>query len=127
MIKQKLLQFAFKNWRELLVIFCLSLIAIKTQMDYRALSKAYEASQEEMRLQISSLRGIHAEEIRQREEALQSYRAAMDRIQQNYLESVAELEKQKEEATAKHIRQFSQDKGALGNEIVNTYGFELVE
>jgi LPS sulfotransferase NodH len=126
-IKEKLLQLILKNWKELLVIVSLSLVAVKTQMDYRALNDAYEKSREEMELQISSLRDIHAEELRQREEALQSYRDALERIQQNYLQSQAELEQQREERTTEYVRQFSQDKETLGNEIIDTYGFEFVE
>ena len=80
-----------------------------------------------MELQIDSLREIHAEEIRQREEAIESYRSAMEEIEQNYLASVAELEEQREKNRAERIRQFSQDREALSDEIINAYGFELVE
>ncbi len=123
----KVLQFGLKNWREIIVVACLSLVAIKTQLDYRALNKAYEISRQEMELQIDSLREIHAEEIRQREEAIESYRSAMEEIEQNYLASVAELEEQREKNRAERIRQFSQDREALSDEIINAYGFELVE
>lgn len=123
----KILQFGLKNWREIVVVACLSLVAIKTQLDYRALNKAYEISRQEMELQIDSLREIHAEEIRQREEAIESYRSAMEEIEQNYLASVAELEEQREKNRAERIRQFSQDREALSDEIINAYGFELVE
>ena len=123
----KVLQFGLKNWREIIVVVCLSLVAIKTQLDYRALNKAYEISRQEMELQIDSLREIHAEEIRQREEAIESYRSAMEEIEQNYLASVAELEEQREKNRAERIRQFSQDREALSDEIINAYGFELVE
>jgi len=123
----KILQFGLKNWREIIVVACLSLVAIKTQLDYRALNKAYEISRQEMELQINSLREIHAEEIRQREEAIESYRSAIEEIEQNYLASVAELEEQREKNRAERIRQFSQDREALSDEIVNAYGFELVE
>jgi predicted nucleic acid-binding Zn-ribbon protein len=123
----KILQFGLKNWREIVVIACLSLVAIKTQLDYRALNKAYEISRQEMELQIDSLREIHAEEIRQREEAIESYRSAIEEIEQNYLASVAELEEQREKNRTEHIRQFSQDREALSDEIINAYGFELVE
>jgi|21_taG_2_1085346.scaffolds.fasta_scaffold164190_2 predicted nucleic acid-binding Zn-ribbon protein len=123
----KILQFGLKNWREIVVIACLSLVAIKTQLDYRALNKAYEISRQEMELQIDSLREIHAEEIRQREEAIESYRSAIEEIEQNYLASVAELEEQREKSRTEHIRQFSQDREALSDEIINAYGFELVE
>tara|TARA_R110000772_G_scaffold68531_1_gene151816 strand:+ start:587 stop:970 length:384 start_codon:yes stop_codon:yes gene_type:complete len=123
----KALQFGLKNWREIVVIVCLSLTVIKTQMDYRALNKAYEISRQEMELQISSLRDIHAEEIRRREEALQSYRSAIEQIQRNYLTSVTELEQQRDKNRTEYVRQFSQDREALSNEIIDAYSFELVE
>ena len=73
MIKQKIIKFASKNWKEILIIFALSLVVVKTQMDYRALIKAYETSKEEMQLQINSLKDIHAKEIEQREENQEVY------------------------------------------------------
>lgn len=127
MIKKKILQLVVKNWRELLVIFCLLLVVLKTQMDYRALNKAYESSREELQLQITSLRDIHAEEIRQREEALQTYRNTLEDIERNYLQSQEELARQKEDKTTEYIQQFSQDQEGLANEIIDAYGFELVE
>ena len=127
MIKKKILQLVVKNWRELLVIFCLLLVVLKTQMDYRALNKAYETSREELQLQITSLRDIHAEEIRQRDEALQTYRDTLEEIERNYLESQAELTREREEKTTQYIRQYSQDQEGLANEIIDTYGFDLVE
>jgi hypothetical protein len=51
----------------------------------------------------------------------------MEEIEQNYLASVAELEEQREKNRAERIRQFSQDREALSDEIINAYGFELVE
>lgn len=120
-------KFALKNWREILVIFSLVLVVIKTQMDYRALNKAYEVSREEMKLQIDSLRDIHAEELRQREQALESYRETIDKIEKNYLQSQEELQDQKEKQTTRYVEQFSQDKEALSNEIIDAYGFEFVQ
>lgn len=123
----KVSTFAIKYWRELLVIMSLSLVVLKTQMDYHALNKAYETSREEMELQIDSLRDIHAEELRQRQEALQSYRDTLERIQQSYLESQVELEQTREERTIEYVRRFSQDKESLSNEIIDAYNFQLVE
>lgn len=123
----KISAFLIKYWREIFVIVSMSLVVLKTQMDYRALNKAYETSRQEMELQINSLRDIHAEEIRQRQEALESYRNALEKIQQNYLESQVALEEQRKETTDRYVEQFSQDKEALSNEIIDAYGFKLVE
>ena len=127
MIKQKILEFALKNWKEMLIIFSLSLVVLKTHMDYRALNKAYEVSKQEMQLQINSLRDIHAEEIKQREEALQIYRDTIDSLQEDYTIAQEELKEEKQKRTRDYTRKYSQDKEGLANEIINAYGFELVE
>jgi len=126
-IKQKILEFALKNWKEILIIFSLSLVVLKTHMDYRALNKAYEVSKQEMQLQINSLRDIHAEEIKQREEALQTYRDTIDSLQEDYTIAQEELKEEKQKRTRDYTRKYSQDKEGLANEIINAYGFELVE
>lgn len=127
MIKQKILEFAFKNWKEILIIFSLSLVVLKTHMDYRALNKAYETSKQEMQLQINSLRDIHAEEIKQREEALQTYRDTIGNLQEDYTIAQEELKEEKQRKTRNYTRKYSQDKEGLANEIIDAYGFELVE
>jgi len=126
-IKQKILEFAFKNWKEILIIFSLSLVVLKTHMDYRALNKAYETSKQEMQLQINSLRDIHAEEIKQREEALQTYRDTIGNLQEDYTIAQEELKEEKQRKTRNYTRKYSQDKEGLANEIIDAYGFELVE
>jgi|10_taG_2_1085330.scaffolds.fasta_scaffold03307_10 CHASE1-domain containing sensor protein len=125
--KAKVFAFALKHWKEILVVISLSLVTLKTRIDYNAIVKAYETSQQEMELQISSLRDIHAEELRQREESLQSYRDTIESIQQSYLESQADLEEERQNNTTEYVRQFSQDKEALSSEIIDAYGFQLVE
>lgn len=127
MIKQKILELALKNWKEILIIFSLSLVVLKTHMDYRALNKAYETSKQEMQLQINSLRDIHAEEIKQREEALQTYRDTIDNLQEDYTIAQEELKEEKQRKTRNYTRKYSQDKEGLANEIIDAYGFELVE
>ncbi len=127
MVKQKILAFCLKNWKEILIIFSLSLVVLKTHMDYRALNKAYEVSKQEMQLQINSLRDIHAEEIKQREEALQTYRDTIDSLQKDYTIAQEELKEEKQKRTRDYTRKYSQDKEGLANEIINAYGFELVE
>lgn len=127
MIKQKIAEFALKNWKEILIIFALSLVVVKTQMDYRAVIKAYETSKEEMQLQINSLRDIHAKEIEQREEALETYRDTIEQLQERYLQAQADLEEEKESKSRDYARKYSQDKEGLANEIMEAYGFELVE
>jgi len=123
----KVLQFALRNWKEILVVLSLSLVSLKMRMDYNALHKAYEISKEETRERIEALQYIHSEELARRDHALDTYKKALRELRENYEQSKKDLEKEKEKRMRTYERLFSQDKEALSNEIVDTYGFEFVE
>lgn len=127
MIKKQILEFAFKNWRELLVIFCLSLVSVKMRMDYNALNKAYEISKQETKERVEALIEIHGEEIARREQALQDYKDTLSGLKEEYEKSKEELGREKQKKTKEYERQFSQDKEALASEIINTFDFEYLE
>ena len=123
----QVLQFGLKNWRELIVVFCLSLVAIKARMDYNSLHKAYEISQQETAQRIEALQAIHDEELARREQALDVYKNALGELRETYEQSQEELEREKQKKNRKYERQFSQDKEALANAIISTFNFEYVE
>lgn len=127
MIKKQILEFALKNWRELLVIFCLSLVSVKMRMDYNALNKAYEISKQETKERVEALIEIHGEEIARREQALQDYKDTLSGLKEEYEKSKEELGREKQKKTKEYERQFSQDKEALASEIINTFDFEYLE
>jgi len=122
-----ILKFALKNWKELLVIASLSLVALKSRMDYSALRKAYEISKEETEERIEALQYIHSEELARRDQALQDYKDTIEGIEEEYEKTRDQLEREKQKKTKRYEEQFSQDKEGLANEIISTFGFELVE
>ena len=122
-----ILKFALKNWKELLIIASLSLVALKSRMDYNALRKAYEISKEETEERIEALQYIHSEELARRDQALQDYKDTIEGIEEEYEKTRAELAREKQKKTKRYEEQFSQDKEGLANEIISTFGFELVE
>ncbi len=123
----KILQFALKNWKEILVVVSLLAVSIKTQMDYRALNKAYEISKEETRERIDALQAIHSEEIARREDALNTYKKALRALRKDYEKKQQELEAEKQKRLQTYERLFSHNKEALSNEIIDTFNFEYVE
>ena len=123
----KVLQFALKNWREILVIFSLSLVSLKMRMDYNALNKAYEISRQETQERIEALQYIHSEELARREQAIETYKDALKELRDEYDKSQENLEREKEKKTKEYERQFSQDKETLANEIISTFDFEYME
>jgi len=92
----KVLQFALKNWRELLVIFSLSLVSLKMRLDYNALNKAYEISKQETEERIEALQYIHSEELARREQAIETYKEALKELRDDYDESQDNLEREKQ-------------------------------
>ena len=123
----KIIQFALKNWREILVIFSLSLVSLKMRMDYNALNKAYEISRQETQERIEALQYIHSEELARREQAIETYKDALKELRDEYDKSQENLEREKEKKTKEYERQFSQDKETLANEIISTFDFEYME
>ncbi len=123
----KVLQFVLKNWRELLVIFSLSLVSLKMRLDYNALNKAYEISKQETEERIEALQYIHSEELARREQAIETYKEALKELRDDYEESQDNLEREEQKKTKEYERQFSQDKEALADEIISTFDFEYVE
>ena len=121
------LQFVFKNWKELLVVFSLVAVSIKNRMDYSALNKAYEISQSETKERIEALQYIHSEELARRDYAIQEYKDALKEVRDTYEQSQKELEEEKQKKTKEYTRQFTQNKEALADAITNTFNFEYVE
>ena len=123
----KILQFCLKHWKEIAVVISLLAVSIKTRMDYHALNKAYEISQEETKERIEALQYIHSEELARRDQALQDYKDTIEGIEEEYEKTRDELERERQKKTKRYEEQFSQDKEGLANEIISTFGFELVE
>lgn len=123
----KIIQFGLNNWKELLVILSLLAVSIKTRMDYNALNKAYEISQEETKERIEALQYIHSEELARRDYAIEEYKSALEELRNTYESSLRELAEERQKKTERFEQQFSQDKEALANEIIDTFSFEYVE
>ena len=86
-----ILQFAKKNWKEILIVICLLLVIGKMRYDYGQLESAYITTQESLQNQIEGLQEIHKKELEKREEALREYEKQLADIEERY-----EMDKEKE-------------------------------
>ena len=66
--------FIQQNWKILLILGLSVALFFSMKKDYTALESAFDASKTSYEEQIRSLKEIHSEEIRQREEAMREYR-----------------------------------------------------
>ena len=104
----------------------------KTRLDYIRLQEAYETSQESLKNQLLTLKELHANELAQRDAALDEYKKEVARIEADYKEDIAELEEQTESSRREIVeeivtrKQFSENKQELAGKVIDQFGFEYV-
>ena len=121
------LQFAKKNWKEILIVICLLLVIGKMRYDYGQLESAYITTQESLQNQIAGLQEIHKKELEKREEALREYEEQLADIEERYEMDKEELEKLKNKKQKEFVKDFVDDPRALIEEIESIFGFDYVE
>ena len=89
--------------------------------------KAQEAAKESYEQQILGLQEIHDEEIQKREEALQTYRDALDTLERQYREEQQRIEERTEERREDLEESHSERPTEIIDEIEQQFGFEYVE
>ena len=100
--------------------------------DYKQLENAYQATEESLQNQIQGLQDIHAEELRRKEQALQTYKDALEVLEREYREEQERVETEVEEERVRIIeeiderQQFSENKDELADKIEDILGFEYV-
>ena len=122
-----ILQFAKKNWKEILIVICLLLVIGKMRYDYGQLESAYITTQESLQNQIAGLQEIHKRELEKREEALREYEEQLADIEDRYEMDKGELEKLKNKKQKEFVKDFVDDPRALIEEIESIFGFDYVE
>jgi CII-binding regulator of phage lambda lysogenization HflD len=128
----KLLGLAKKNWKEIAIIVLLLTVIGKMRYDYRQLENTYEASQQSLQNQIDGLQDIHAEELERKEQALQTYREALELLERQYEEERGKIEIVVDERIVEietiidNRKQFTENKEELAEQVTDTFGFQYV-
>ena len=130
--KKKVISFAVKHWKEILLVVFLCGIIGKSRLDYIKLQKTYETSQQSLTIQLDTLKDQHAEELRRRDEALLEYRETLQELEERYLRSQTELDESRaverdeinHEIVTRH--QLSQNKEELATRIEEALGLIYV-
>ena len=126
------LPFAKKYWKEILVVFCISALFVKNHIDYSRLEQAYAVSEESLKNQLSSLRDLHAEELRRRDQALEDYKTTIDSIRKDYEKGLEKLDEEnddrREEIVTEIIEreQLTENRLELADKLEAELGFSYV-
>lgn len=87
---------------------------------------SHAAAEQAMMEQIEGLKQIHADEIAEREKALQKYKEKIIEIEERYINAQDEIERLSLEERQEFVKDFSQNKQNLIDAITQRYGFTYV-
>lgn len=125
-MKEKILAFCLKNWREIALIFLVLVVFAKGRYDVHNIIKAQEISQDSLKTQITELQEIHEEELKQRDKALEDFRIRNEQLELRYQDALMDLSKEIDKRKKGIVRDYRKDKDKLRLQIENTYGFTYV-
>ena len=125
-MKEKILAFCLKHWKEIALIILLLVVFAKSQYDMRNIIKAHEVSQNSLKTQLQELQGIHADELQQRDEALEKYKQRNEELEEKYQDALTDLSVEIDKRKKNVIRRYRDDKESLIKQIEDTYGFTYV-
>ena len=126
-MKEKILAFCLKHWKEIGLVLLLLVVFGKSQYDMRNIIKAHEISEQSMRTQIENLKSFHAKELELRDEAIEKYQAELEALEEQYEIRLSEIENLTKAEKAVIIREFTEDKEALIQRFIETYGLYYVQ
>ena len=98
----------------------------KMRYDYKQLESAYETSRQSLQAQITGLQAIHQQQLSELETSLQTYKDAIEQIENDYERSQEALQDLRNSKREEYGRQFSQDPEGLSETIMLMYGFDYV-
>jgi hypothetical protein len=126
-MKEKILAFCLRHWKEIGLVLLLLVVFGKSQYDMRNIIKAHEISEQSMRTQIENLKSFHAKELELRDEAIEKYQAELQALEEQYEIRLVEIETLTKEEKAIIIKEFTEDKEALIQRFIDTYGLYYVQ
>jgi len=126
-LKEKILAFCLKHWKEIGLVLLLLVVFGKSQYDMHNIIKAHEISEQSMRTQIENLKSFHAKELELRDEAIEKYQAELQALEEQYEIRLVEIETLTKEEKAIIIKEFTEDKEALIQRFIDTYGLYYVQ
>ncbi len=126
-MKERILAFCLKHWKEIGLVLLLLVVFGKSQYDMRNIIKAHETSEQSLRTQIETLRSLHSEELRIRDEAIERYQRDIEELEERYKDRLDEIEDLTKVEIDVIIEEFNEDKELLAERFVETYGFRYVQ
>ena len=126
MIKKKILEFALKNWKVILIAMLLIVIAMKSRHDYKLMQKAYETQAESHQAQIEGLKEIHKRQMQEKQLLMESHLESLAVIEQDYENAIEMIDQLRRDKKGDYKNKFNQDREQLIKDIERTFGIQYV-
>ena len=126
MTKKVILEFVLKNWKALLIVALLIVVAMKSRSDYKLMQEAYETQAESHQAQIEGLKEIHKQEIREKQKLMESHLETIAKIEEDYEEALKMIEQMREDKRSQYRNKFNNDKEQLIKDIEEKFGIQYV-
>ncbi|MEK9769821.1 MAG: hypothetical protein VW683_12945 [Betaproteobacteria bacterium] len=124
MVKKQILEFALKNWKAILIVLLLVVIAMKSRRDYALMQKAYDTKVQSYEAQIEGLKEIHKQEIREKQILIESHLERIAAIEEEYEQALGTLEDTKEKKKDEYTKKFHTDKEQIIKDIEAKFGIK---
>lgn len=126
MIKKQILQFVLNNWKAIIILILLVVVALKNRRDYNLMQKAYETQVESHTAQIEGLKQIHQRELEEQRLLTESHLESLAAIEEEYEDALQMIEELREDKKGKYRNKFNSDREQLIKDIEETFGIEYV-
>lgn len=126
MTKKQILEFALKNWKVILIVSLLIVVALKNRNDYKLMQKAYETQAESHEAQIEGLKEIHNRELEEKRRLTESHLESLAAIEEDYENALQMIKELREDKKTKYRNKFNSDREQLIKDIEETFGIEYV-
>lgn len=126
MIKKQVLEFALKNWKVILIVLLLVVVAMKNRRDYNLMQKAYETQNESHQAQIDGLKEIHKKELREKQKLMESHLESIAAIEEDYEEALQMIKELREDKKGEYRNKFNNDREQLIKDIEEKFGIQYV-
>ena len=126
MTKKVILEFVLKNWKVLLIVVLLTVVAMKSRSDYKLMQEAYETQAESYQAQIEGLKEMHKEEIREKQKLMEKHLESIAQIEKDYENALRMIGELREDKRNEYTNKFNSDREQLIKDIEEKFGIEYV-
>lgn len=126
MIRKQIIEFILSHWKEILIVVLAVVVVAKTRYDYNLMQKTYKTQIESAQSQIEGLKEIHKQEIKEKQLLMESHLESIAEIEKDYEDALDMIGELRQDKAGKYRNKFNSDREELIKDIESKFGIEYV-